>query len=172
MHDFLKKPKRHHAKEIPLAPILDLLTVVIFFLILSASFIEMRQDTLPPSSTTVAKGTSVDPNSPPLNPKLIMGMRDNQIILLMKWFGVNPGQEVKILKISQKDYDQQLKKSAFEIVKNFKKIYPVDTHIQLGWQGKIKYQMVLTLINGVSMEVKDLVFLSPEESEILIEKSI
>lgn len=172
MHDFLNRPKRHHVKEIPLAPILDLLTVVIFFLILSASFIEIRQNTLPPSSTITSKGTADSTDLIPLNPKLIMGKKEKKTTLLLKWFGVKPGQLIKEVLLTKDDYDQHLKESASNIIKEFKKIYPLESKIQLGWNGNIKYQTVLTVVDGVMLEIKDLIFLSPEESEILFEKSI
>lgn len=171
MHDFLKKPKRHHVKEIPLAPILDLLTVVIFFLILSASFIEMRQNTLPPSSTITLAGASAKAEDIPVNPKLIMGIREGQIILLLKWFGANPGQLTRKLTPGLKSYDFELKNSASLLLKEFKKNYPGENQMQLGWQGDIKYQKVLTVVDGIITEIKDLVFLSPEESETLFQKS-
>jgi biopolymer transport protein ExbD len=172
MHDFLSKPKRHHVKEIPLAPILDLLTVVIFFLILSASFIELRQETLPPSSQVTA---TPQPNTPPivpLNPKLMMTNKDGEIILLLKWFGTTPGQTIKKLRPGVDRYDIELKNAANELAKELKKMYPLESQIQLGWQSDIKYQTVLTVVDGVMPEIKDLVFLAPDETEILIEKSM
>lgn len=172
MHEFLKKPKRHHVREIPLAPILDLLTVVIFFLILSASFIEMRQNTLPPSSTVVAHGSLATPEKIPLNPKLIMGMKDGEVIFLLKWFGATPGQLTKKIKLGKKNYDLNLKSTASLILNEFKKVYPKESKLQLGWQGNINYQVVLTVVDGIIPEIKDLVFLSPEESETLIQKSL
>jgi biopolymer transport protein ExbD len=172
MHDFLKKPKRHHIKEIPLAPILDLLTVVIFFLILSASFIEMKQNTLPPSSTIASKNESTPSTILPLNPKLIMGKNNGHMVLLLKWFGATPGQIFKKVKLSNDSYDLLLKTNASDLLNDFLKKYPKESQIQLGWQGDIKYQTVLEVVDGVIPFLKDLVFMSPEESEILFQKSL
>lgn len=170
MHDFLKKPKRHHVKEIPLAPILDLLTVVIFFLILSASFIEVRQNTLPPSSTSLIKNDPTSFEKIPLNPKLIMVNENEKVTLVLKWFGVNEGQIFRTLKTSQKNYNQELKSNATDIIREFKKNYPEESQLQLGWQKDIDYQSVLTVVDGTMLEVKDLVFISPEESEVLYKR--
>ncbi len=172
MHDFLKKKKRRHIKEIPLAPILDLLVVVIFFLILSASFIEVRQNTLPPSSTSVVKDVVLTVDLIPLNPKLIMIHKNGEITLLLKWGGEKPGQIIKKLKSKKQSYDFELKKAVTEIMIDFKKNNPKEKSIQLGWQRDINYQAVLTVVDGAMVVTKDLVFLSPEESEILFEKSI
>jgi len=172
MHDFIKKPKRHHVKEIPLAPILDLLTVVIFFLILSASFIEIRQETIPPSSTITSSEESKQPLVLPLNPKLIMSKNEGDIVLLLKWFGAAPGQLTKKIKLSNATYDVQLKTNASDLLNDFLKAHPKESQIQLGWQGDIKYQSVLTVIDGVIPVIKDLVFISPEESETLFQKSL
>lgn len=171
MHDFLKKRKRRHAKEIPLAPILDLLVVVIFFLILSASFIEIRQNTLPPSSVSVMKDSTSDQSILPVNPKLIMVNINGEITLLLKWSGAKPGKILKTLKEKEESYNVDLKQYASALVKEFKKSYPQETSLQLGWQRNINYQSVLTVVDGAMLEMKDLVFLSPEETEILFEKS-
>ncbi len=172
MHDFLNKPKRKHIKEIPLAPILDLLVVVIFFLILSASFVELRQNIIPPSSSSVISSAVMDSESVPLNPKLLIMNKKGVISLLMKWQGSKPGQTIKKLKISENDYDAELKSAAQEIVRKFKIDYPDQSQIQLGWHGDMIYQSVLTTVDGVLMEIKDLVLLSPEDSEILFKKSL
>lgn len=172
MHDFLKKRRRYHVKEIPLAPILDLLVVVIFFLIISASFIEVRQNTLPPSSTSTVSINSTETDKVPLNPKLIMINKNNEITLLLKWFGANPGQLIRTLKASSNNYDQNLKTNTTEIIKEFRATHPDENQLQLGWQKDITYQSVLTVVDGTMLEVKDLVFISPEESEILYAQSL
>jgi biopolymer transport protein ExbD len=172
MHDFLKKPKRHHVKEIPLAPILDLLVVVIFFLILSATFIEMRQNTIPPSSTVVAKNSDAKEDLAPLNPKLIMALEKNEITLMLSWRGASPGILTKKLKAKDISYDRDLKSSTLNILTEFKKKYPDETKLQIGWQGNIKYQSVLTVVDGAMLGMKDLVLISPEESETLFQKSL
>ena len=172
MHDFINKPKRKHIKEIPLAPILDLLVVVIFFLILSASFVELRQNIIPPSSSSVISSAVVDSSTLPLSPKLLIMSKKGVVSLLIKWQGSKPGQTLKKINISKSDYDAELKIAAQEIVKEFKKKYPDQTQIQLGWHGDMIYQSVLTTVDGVLMEIKDLVLLSPEDSEILFKKSL
>ena len=172
MHDFLTKPKRKHIKEIPLAPILDLLVVVIFFLILSASFVELRQNIIPPSSSSVISTAVMDSNSIPLNPKLLIMSKKGTVSLLLKWQGSRPGQILKKIKISHTNYDEELKNSTQEIVKEFKKNYPNQNQIQLGWHGDMIYQSVLTTVDGVVLEIKDLVLLSPVDSEILFKKSL
>lgn len=171
MHDFLKKPKRTHVKEIPLAPILDLLTVVIFFLILSTSFMEIRQNILPPSSTIAAAPIENNENkSLPINPKLIMFKLNHRGVLLLKWGGVSPGELKKEVNLINEGYDFVLKNNVKELVKEFRSKYPSEKTIQLGWESKINYQTVLTVVDGVLVELKDLVFISPEETDSLINK--
>ena len=172
MHDFLAKSKRKHLKEIPLAPILDLLTVVIFFLILSASFVELRQNIIPPSSSSIISSGVVESNTIPLNPKLLIMNSNGVVSLLLKWQGSTPGQILKKTKISPASYDVDLKMATQKIVREFKNSYPDQSQIQLGWDGKTAYQLVLTAVDGVILEIKDIVLLSPEESEILFKKSI
>ena len=169
MHDFLKKPKRTHVKEIPLAPLLDLLTVVIFFLILSTSFMEIRQNILPPSSTIAAAPIENNDNKTvPINPKLIMYRENNYGMLLLKWGGENPGELRKKVNLTKDGYDFVLKNNVRDLIKEFREKYPSEKTLQLGWQSKINYQTVLTVVDGVLVELRDLVFISPEEAESLI----
>jgi biopolymer transport protein ExbD len=173
MHDFLKKPKRAHVKEIPLAPILDLLTVVIFFLILSTSFIELRQNILPPSSTITTKSEAIPDNSKlPLSPKLLMVTSEREMILMLNWLGEKPDKIVKKIKISNNDYNVELKSTVQKIVKEFKAKFPDEKALQIGWEGNLKYQTVLNVVDGVILEIKDIAFLSPEETLEQYKKSV
>jgi biopolymer transport protein ExbD len=173
MHDFLKKPHRRHVKEIPLAPILDLLTVVIFFLILSTSFIELRQNILPPSSTITTEATpSTEVKSLPLNPKLIIGKTNKDLLILLSWGGERPGKEYKTFPLEGDHYNLKLKNNIQEIVKNFKQKFPLEKSLQLGWSANLNYQTVLNVVDGAIVEIKDLVFISPEETEGLFQKGV
>lgn len=172
MHDLVKRPKRVHVKEIPLAPILDLLTVVIFFLILSASFIEIRQNTLPPSSTSIVSGSQDAFKELPLNPKLLMTQVENsELLILLKWGGKSPAQIEKRLKFNSDDYSLELREVVAAILKEYSLNHPGEINIQLGWSKEINYQVILNVVDGVMPITKDIVFLSPEDTSILISKS-
>lgn len=173
MHDFLKKPHRKHVKEIPLAPILDLLTVVIFFLILSTSFIELRQNILPPSSTITTQAAPADPTSViPLNPKLLVGKTQNDLVMILTWAGEKPGKNHRTFSLKTLDYNAQLKESVRSLVKEFKTSFPNEKSLQIGWSSSLKYQLILNVVDGAILEIKDLVFISPEETEDLFQKSV
>ena len=65
--DFDSVSHKAHIPEPELVPILDALTSVIFFLLLSTTFIELTKITVPPSQTSVV----TDPQTPPpATPKL------------------------------------------------------------------------------------------------------
>ncbi len=173
MADFLLKPKHRHIKEIPLAPILDLLVVVIFFLILSASFIEVRQNTLPPSSTAKAEVTADQPETLPLNPKVLVVQKNNEFLLLLKWFGAKPGQIEKkspLFALDQK-YNFELKQQAAALVTEFLKDHPLEKSIQIGYAGKTHFQDVISVFDGVFSVTKDIVLLSDQETEALASAS-
>lgn len=164
MHDFLQKPKRRHVKEIPLAPILDLLTVVIFFLILSTSFVELRQNLLPPSST-ISTDVPVEQDNKviPLNPKLLITIENQIATIHLKWGGEKAGDLIKTVSVKDGNYEFELKNQVNLIIKDFKKNFPAEKQVQVGWDANVKYQLVLSVVDGIITEIKDIVFISPEE---------
>jgi biopolymer transport protein ExbD len=169
MHDFIHRPKRRHIKEIPLAPILDLLTVVIFFLILSTSFIELRQNILPPSSTLSTSTAPTETTIIPVNPKLLLVKHDSSFYLILKWFGENAG--LQKLELKENEIDKKnLKIKIHKLISEFQVTYPNEKNIQLGIGRDLPYQWLLNLIDGTMPKIRDIVLIAPEDVESTVSK--
>ena len=65
--EILQKRPKKRMKDLNIVPILDMLTTVIFFLLMSTSFIEYTKLTLPPASTISSANSSA---VPPVAPKM------------------------------------------------------------------------------------------------------
>jgi biopolymer transport protein ExbD len=160
---FGRKSNRRHVREIPLAPVLDLLTVVVFFLILSTSFTELTKQTLPPSAIS----TITDPNAlPPLNPKLFAVHTSNGYRLLLQWSGQNPGQsENMVAPIAEEEkLAASLQAQANQLIKEFKKKFGTESSIQISLGPNMTYQEMVSIMDGVREEMQDIVLLSSSEA--------
>ena len=167
------KPKRRHVKEIPLAPVLDLLTVVVFFLILSTSFVELKQNEIPPAVFAKVESSSSDPSPKvPKNPKLLIAIRGESLTLVMKWMGTEPGQVVENIPRVKEDYSDLLKEKSSEMVKNFLAKFPEEKTLQIGFASQVRYQEILTSMDGVLNITKDIALISNTETDMLISGSL
>lgn len=159
IEEFLQKKNRHHVKEIPLAPVLDLLTVVIFFLVLSTSFIDLTKQTLPPSATSVI----TDPVAPPpLNPKLLGVREASSYRLFLRWSGATPGQNEKFVPLD--GGIAALQNAAAELTKAFKDQYASQTSLQIGLGPDLTYQEMISVMDGARANVGEIVLISPKEA--------
>src|SRR5438270_630795 len=98
MDNFFEKPQKRDGIELNLVPIIDMLTTVIFFLLLSTVFIAMNKLTVPPSKVS----TVSDPIAPPpLAATLLVGTHpeEQKIEVRMSWIGRSPGQMSKSVSI-------------------------------------------------------------------------
>ncbi len=161
----IHKPKRH-VREIPLAPILDLLVVVIFFLILSANFIDFNKQTLPPSSVSVIK----DPIAPPpISVKMFVVNKNSQYRMFLRWSGKKPDQISENIPVTQdlKVDSKALREKASEIIKKFQEKFPDEKSVQLGLGSTINYQQMVSVMDGVKESIPDLILLSFRETEAI-----
>ncbi len=164
----LSQKKRFHVREIPLAPVLDLLTVVVFFLLLSASFDVFRQHIVPPAQiVSQPSSAQTEPDQIPLNPKLLVDASSDKVLRVsLIWGGAAPGAIVKQAKELQGDY---LSDGAQNIATEFKNKFPNEKALQIGFTSDTPYQKVLEIYDGVAKEYKDLVFISNAETDTLVQ---
>lgn len=158
--------KRHKRRIIDLniVPILDMLTTVIFFLLLSTSFMEYTKLTLPPSKTTVQS----DPVAPPpLQPKffVVPGLVGTYFQLV--WSGGEGGE----LSENLTETDPEKRRGAVfnlaaTLAKEFKKKFPKENSIQLGLGKSIEYQDMISAMDGIREAIADVVLIAPSEAEI------
>lgn len=174
MWDFESHEKRH-TPEPDLVPILDALTSVIFFLLLSTSFFELTKITLPPSKTSVV----TDPvASIPVAAKMIVGPTNqaNQkneqkplLRLLLKWDGKNPGSiEKTVERADDNTKSNELQKQIKEMVAEFSAKFPEEKSIQLGMGSSATYQELVTTMDGVRAVLQDIVLFSNQEAEAIL----
>lgn len=155
MDDLIVKPERRHIKEPNLVPVIDMFTVVIFFLILSTSFFSFTKITIPPSKVSV----NTDPLAPPpLGAKLLLRKKLNQVNILLQWTGSSPGQEVETASLDK----------VFEVTgklaKKYKSIQPKERTIQLGMSPDTPYQTLIDAMDGIRESLPDMVLISPDEA--------
>lgn len=169
-----EKRKHRHTKEIPLAPVLDLLTVVVFFLVLSSTFEVYKKNVLPPAQITKTED-NVNENKIdiPLNPKILIVYENQELKIKLKWFGKNPGVIEKggLLRDENNKYNVKLKETMQGLLNQFQNIYPNEKSIQLGFSKNIYYQEVLSAYDGVFSVINDVVLISDQETQTLYDAS-
>ena len=139
---------------------------MIFFLLLSTSFIELTKQSLPPSQTVSAASEKLE--KPPLNPKILISKSNNQYKLVLRWTGENPGQDRKILPIE--NYNE-IQATAELISKNFIRKFATEKTIQLGLGMNITYQEMIWAMDGVRSIIPDIVLISPQETDAIINRT-
>jgi len=154
--DLLFVKRRRTMREPSLVPIIDMMTTVIFFLLLSAGFTEFTKHTLPPSKTS----TITDPVAPPpLAPKLIVGKEGDGLALLLTWGGTEPGIERK------KITEEELESSVRDFLTPFHEKYPAEKSLQMALEPGLPYRHLIGAMDGAREMLPDLVLISGEEAE-------
>jgi biopolymer transport protein ExbD len=161
MTDFLpKRRRRRHLKDIPLAPVLDLLTVVIFFLMLSTSFVELTKHTLPPASVSQL----TDPQAKtPVSLKLFAVRKGGGYGLAFHWTGDSPG--VERAQVAAGSDEKELRTFADGLSKKLKDKFPDEASVQLSMASNVNYQEMIAIMDGVREHFEDLVLIAPQEAE-------
>lgn len=146
--------------HIDLVPIIDAMTCVIFFLLLSSTFVEFTKITMPSSMTSEFKTTS-DSDKKPLAPKLFGLVQNNEISLVLSWLGEQPGHlKKKILRDPQNKRSEELQQASTELVKEFKIKFPNENSLQIGLSSQASYQELISAIDGARKEFNDIVMTS------------
>jgi biopolymer transport protein ExbD len=172
--DLFHKSHRRHVKELNIVPILDMMTTVIFFLLLSTSFIEFTKITVPPSSTA----TITDPiTPPPVTPRMILMKKDLGYRLQLTWTGRSPGVLFRTLEnekieaaikqaeelkqatdpkgivVPEELVSKEIMRMASEMIKEFKVNFPSENTFQVGLGGKVAYQNLVGVMDGIQIGV-------------------
>lgn len=151
--------------RIDLVPIIDAMTCVIFFLLLSSTFIEFTKISMPQAVTSVVT-TSVA-KEPPLTPKLIGVIKGDFIHLILSWNGKKPSHmEKRVKRDPQNQRSEALQSTTQGIVQEFKKLYPQEPALLLGFAPKVTYQEMISAMDGARQELDDLVLVSWTESQM------
>lgn len=164
---FEKRPKRH-VKDLNIVPILDMLTTVIFFLLMSTGFMEYTKLTVPPSGTTTVSASG---GPPPLTPKMFLGKNtDGSLELLLSWQGSKPGElRKKVGPTEGTGTNPELLSAGKDLAKEFVKENPSERTIQVGLEPEVAYQNLVTLMDGIRESLPDVVLISYDEVRALRE---
>lgn len=156
--------KGKKAPHVDLVPILDALTVVIFFLVLSVSFSEYVKLTVPPTQITDSP-PSTNESTPPISPKLIVKEVGSLIHVGILWSGKTPGSfSEKIVKSSNLNSDQ-IYLTVESLTKKFKEKFPNENELQIGLTADLKFKQFITVTDAAKKSFKDIVMMSYEDAE-------
>jgi len=158
MNDFtFPKRAKKSIDDLNVVPILDMFVSIVFFLLLSASMVGMTKLVVPPSATSVIESGST---KVPINAKLNVIPLDSKmeaIKIVFKWEGAKPGELSLSLKedifVNQKVVVGKIK----EMVQKFKNQYPGERTVQISMQTMIPYQWLITVMDGVTELLPDVV---------------
>lgn len=167
---FPGKVGRRQQIDLNVVPILDMLVCVIFFLLLSTSFIGYTKLTLPPSGVS----TLTEPLAPaPLNPKLLITQDKGQMKFLIKWEGASPGYKIK--KAAYTDAfkeNEQITSDIKILLKDFLDEYKDQKTLQIGMGPGVAYQYLISAMDAAQGLMPDQVIISYDEAKLVSEKVI
>ena len=156
-------PKRRRPGDINIVPILDMLTTIIFFLLLSTSFLEYNKVTVPPSGT-VTVTTPASP--PPLDPKMAIVRTPLGFEVRLRWVGAEAGAAGKTVPADD-DVEKNLQTVVEALASDFKTKYPAERTLQLGLGRDVPYQNLITAMDALRPQLPDIVLISYADAESL-----
>ncbi len=159
MDEFLVDKHKREVPDINVVPILDMLMCIIFFLVLSTSFVRLTQNSIPPS----AKVTITDPVTPPPITARLIAIRENKNMeMAIIWSGVNPGYEKK--SVNLEDETQSLRDVTTDLVHAITDNYPGEKTIQIGLGPNVTYQEMISIMDGAKTLLPDIILISYTEA--------
>ena len=163
MDDLFERPHRRHVADIPIVPILDMLVAVIFFLLISTSFVQLTQQSIPPARVS----TITDPlKPPPMGPKLLVLRKGAEIRMHLVWEGLRPGHwSQSVANASPGEITPATRETAGRLVAGFKELFPGENTLQIGFNKQAAYQDVISVMDGARKAIQDVVLISNEDTE-------
>jgi biopolymer transport protein ExbD len=158
---FELEQERVHSPEPDLVPILDGLTAVIFFLLLSVSFVGLTKVTLPPSASSV----STSSNDKPVSARLRALTQGSTVLLRLEWLGNRPGSlKENVLRGQAGEKNKALLEAVREMTEKFKNQYPNENTLQLALAENMTYQEMISIMDGALLNIKDIALSSYTEA--------
>ena len=164
MFDLESTTERRHAPEPDLVPILDGLTAVIFFMLLSISFIGITKLTIPPSTTSAA---SVSKETP-VSGRVIAQLQGDTINVKLEWIGNKPGAFAeKAARVGAMEKNVSLVDAVEKLAIQFKQKFPEEKTIQIALASQLNYQELISIMDGLRKNelYEDLVLSSYTEAD-------
>lgn len=160
--DFFEKPHRRGIRELNLVPIIDMFTTVVFFLLLSTSFLYYTKLTIPPSKVSVI----TDPVAPPpLAPKILLTGQNGKYRMTLHWAGKEPGESSEWISGSNlESSSSEVVSTAKRIVQSFHDKYPAERSLQMGMSSEVPYQLLISTMDGARDLMPDIALISYDEA--------
>lgn len=160
-NELLEAPRRRHVQELNLVPIIDMLTTIIFFLLLSMSFIQYSKLSVPDSSISVVSSKD---KLPELQPKLLLVAKDaNTDFLVLRWAGEAGGELSAEISGGELELDAKVK----EFLTQFKEKNPNEKVLQVALSSSVPYSKLIHLMDSSREFMPDVVLLSAKDAERL-----
>jgi hypothetical protein len=163
-------PRRREVTGINIVPILDMLTTIIFFLLLSTSFLQYNKLTVPPSRTSVITSPEAPP---PLQARMLVAkVSPGEYKLVLHWAGAKPGvlSAVFAAKADSPELNDNLAKKAQEFVAQYKSQFKDERTLQLGLGAKVPMSKLILLMDSVREVLPDIVLISAADAQVEAEK--
>ncbi|MBU6154164.1 MAG: biopolymer transporter ExbD [Bdellovibrionales bacterium] len=153
----LQTKKKKHVQDLNIVPILDMLTTVIFFLLMSTTFMEYTKLTLPPAASVVATGKNA---TQPVNPRLLLkGQGNGRFLSTLVWGGPNPDQ------IQSSADSSTLLDAVRKQVDRFAAKHPDEKTLQVSLERSLPYQSLISVMDGARERLPDIVLISYFEAD-------
>ncbi len=150
--------------DLNVVPVLDTLVAVIFFLLVTTSFLQLNKLSVPPSSVS----TITEPlRPPPLSPKLTAAVIGDRLRVTLSWSGLEPGRatsEVRLLKTHEED-GKALLEAARPLIQSFSEKHPGEKTLQIGLGAEVSYQNLIVLMDAAKDSMPDIVLISYREAQ-------
>lgn len=159
--EILSGRRKRTVRDLNIVPILDMLTTIIFFLLLSTSFTQFTKLTVPPSSVSTVSSS----DTKPISPKLLLTGQAHDVRVVLKWGGSAPGELVE--KVSEPDELRKrgaLLEACKKLTERFAKKYPAEKSIQVALDSSLPYQDLISAMDGVREVIQDIVLASYNET--------
>ncbi len=163
MDSYFPRRKSKNIEELNIVPILDMFVSVIFFLLLSTSFLALTKNTVPPSATV----TSATPDKiPPVSPKIFFKKTADKYVLSLQWRGVKPGKK-KIQRSHEvvTEEPEEFLKELREMIQKWAVDFPKEKTVQLSLSRNVEYENLILLMDAVRQTLPDIVLVSYDESD-------
>lgn len=161
MDDMFSREHRRNQIDLNIVPIMDMLICVIFFLLLSTTFMGFTNLQVPPSAVT----TISDPGkTEPLAPKMMAFIRDNALQIRLEWRGPKPGAQTAM--VAPKLLEGRaltVQDETRNMVKKFKEQYPNENTLQMSLSAEIPYQILIAMMDGAREQLPDVILYSYSE---------
>ncbi len=149
-----RKKKVH--QEVNVAPILDVMFTIIFFLLVATSFESFTKLTVPPSRVSAAP-SKVD-EAPPANPRVVVSGSQDKLKIQLTAGGKEPYDQIDDAQF------EKLRESVAKLVKDYLDKNPAEKTYQLTISSDLSYEVLVRAMDGIRESSQDVVLVAPVDS--------